>query len=156
MAYCPFSPLDTARMTGLSTTEGGAGPGAVDRRVPTSREAVREQTSAEAPGRRAGRSGADVSGRVGVERRAGRRRAIHGLGREREAGKDLTDLSGVLDGGDQAQAPATPRAGEDVDLEGATHERGPGVVAVRRLRCGILPLESGRLGGCEGSAGTVP
>lgn len=85
------------------------------------------------PGWRAERSSADVSGRVGGEGLAGRRRAIHGLGRERESGEDLADFARILNGGDQAQAPATPRASEDVELEGAMHELGPGPVAVRRL-----------------------
>jgi Aldehyde ferredoxin oxidoreductase, domains 2 & 3 len=40
-----------------------------------------------------------------------RRGAIHGLGREGEVAQDLTDFSGILDGGDQAQPPATPQAG---------------------------------------------
>ena len=71
------------------------------------------------------RSGVDVGGRDGVDRRAGRRRAIHGLGREREGVQDLTDLSGILHGGDQAQASPTSRASEDVELERTMHELGP-------------------------------
>jgi hypothetical protein len=79
-------------------------------RAPTSREAGREQTSAKARSELAERSSADVSGRVGGERLAGRRRAIHGLGRAQEAGEDLTNFARILNGGDQAQAPAAPRA----------------------------------------------
>jgi hypothetical protein len=125
-------------------------------RVPTSREAVREQTSAKPPGQRAGRSSAAVSGRVGRERLAGRRSAIHGLGREREAGEDLADFARILNGGDQAQAPAAPRASEDVDLKGATHELGPGPVAVRGFWGASPSLEFGRLAGSAVTAGNAP
>ena len=52
---------------------------------------------------------------VGAERPVGRRRAIHGLSRARAGGEDLTDLAGVLNGGDHAQAPTTARASEDID-----------------------------------------
>ena len=88
------------------------------RRGPTSCQAVRAQTSAKAPGKQVERSGADVSGRVGGDRLQEWRSAIHGLRRAREVGEDFMDFSGIVDGGDQAQAPATSRAGEDVNLEG--------------------------------------
>ena len=51
------------------------------------------------------------------------------LRREPEVGEDLADDVGVLDGRDQAQAAATPRAGQDVEVEGMPHEVGPGPVA---------------------------
>ena len=102
----------------------------------TSCEAVRAQTSAKAPGKQVERSGADVSGRVGGERLQERRGAIRGLGRAREVGEDFADFAGILDGEDQAQAPATSRAGEDVNLEGTLHEPSPGPVSVR---LGTLP-----------------
>jgi len=106
--HCPPAALDTARITGCQqqkvarVARASEPPGG---RVPTSREAGREQTPAKARGERAERSSADVSGRVGGERLAGRRRAIHGLGRTREAGEDLTNSARILNGGDQAQTP---------------------------------------------------
>lgn len=71
------------------------------------------------------RSGADGGRRVCVDRFAGRRRTIHRGDREGEGGQDLLDRSGLLNGGKQAHASTTSRAGEDVELEQALHELRP-------------------------------
>ncbi len=58
-------------------------------------------------------------------REDGRRRPIGALGGRCERREDCLDHARVLDDGDQAQAAATARAGEHVDLERPPHEIGP-------------------------------
>ena len=96
------------------------------------------------------RSSVNVGRRGSANPRAGRGRAVHGLGRERDGVQDLANLSRILDGGDQAQSSATPRAGENVNFERVLHQLGPRPMARRRLRGGILSIRILRRQGCDG------
>ena len=73
-----------------------------------------QQTSAKAPGEQVERSGVGVSGRVGGRRLQERRSAIHGLGRAREVGEDLTDFPEILNGGERGQACPPPCRGSSL------------------------------------------
>jgi hypothetical protein len=81
-----------------------------------------------------GDAGRRRHGQAGISatRPAGRARRGAGardLGREPQVRQELADDLGILDGGEQAHAAATARAGEDVEVEGAPHEVGPRPVA---------------------------
>ena len=62
--------------------------------------------------------------------------AIHRSVRAHNDLQNVADLPRILDGGDQSQAPAPARAGEEIDLERSLHELGPGPMAGRRPRGG--------------------
>ena len=76
--------------------------------------------------RSCGHVGEEVSG---ASRRGPGRACVGDLGRQPQVGEDLADDPGFLDGGDQAHAAATARAGEDIDVERAPHQVGPRPVA---------------------------
>ncbi len=133
--HCSPAALDTARITGCRQQKVARASEPPGGRVPTSRAAGGGQTSAKARGERAERSSADVSGRVGGERLAGRRRAIHGLGRARQAGEDLTDVSGILDGGDRSVA-RRPGGAASAGRRSASGGSCPAIGAAARRRLG--------------------
>lgn len=54
---------------------------------------------------------------------------MRNLSRKPEVREDLANDAGVLDGREQPHAAATARTGEHVELEGASHQVGPGPVA---------------------------
>ena len=139
----------------MSTPEGGADLGAPGSACSDRCEAVRAQTPAEAPGERADRSSADVSGRVGGEDswEGGARSRATGSAEGARPARTSRILPGIFTEGDQALAPAARRAGEDVKLEGTLDELGPGPMPVRRLRRGLLPSrvrQARRQRGCRG------
>src|SRR2546430_11006330 len=95
---------------------------------PKTRDRCRPERTDLAPKGSGWRSGVDCSGAVGIHRHGKRRRAIHVLSRPPGARENFVNHLGVVDDGDQAQAPAASQTGEDVDTEGAPHEIGPGPV----------------------------
>jgi hypothetical protein len=84
---------------------------------------------------------------------AGGARRLRG-GRAGEVGEDGAHDRGVLHGGDDPQPAATAGTGEDIEIEDAAHQRGPGP----RARSGAdvrTGLDLGRVGG-RGPGGSGP
>src|SRR5439155_4460420 len=110
--------IDQAKPCAPQAPAAGAGPAPVPAQTVESRATERnrllDRSADNGPvkGISGWRSGADRSGVAGIERRGEGRRSIRPLSRRREGRQDCANRVGILKGGDQAQAPAAPRASD--------------------------------------------